>query len=76
LQSLPLHEREQLGHLLTTQPKENFYLKEQATNRNLSYLKCLLLTEDKHKTLNYLVDSDQSFCVNRQTETGEKKFMR
>ncbi|MGB5517017.1 MAG: hypothetical protein WBO73_00925, partial [Gammaproteobacteria bacterium] len=72
LQSLPLHEREQLGHLLTTQPKENFYLKGQAANRNLSYLKFLLLTEDKHKTLYYLVDSDQSFCVNRQTETGEK----
>ncbi len=72
LQSLPLHEREQLGNLLTTQPKEKFYLKGQAANRNLSYLKCLQLTEDKHNTLYYMVDSDQSFCVNRQTGTGEE----
>ena len=71
LQTLPLHQREQLGNLLTTQTKEKFYLKGQAANRNLSYLKCLQLTQDKHKTLYYLVDSDQSFCVNRQTESGE-----
>ena len=71
LLTLPLHQRDQLGNLLTTQPKEKFYLKGQAANRNLSYLKCLQLTEDKHKTLYYLVDSDQSFCVNRQKEAGE-----
>ena len=72
LQSVPLHQREQLGKLVTTQAKDRFYLKGQAANRNLSYLKCLQLTEDKHKTLYYLVDSDQSFCVNRQTEDGEE----
>ncbi len=72
LQSLPPRQREQLGHLLTTQPREKFYLKGQAANRNLSYLKCLQLTEDKDRTLYYLVDSDQHFCVNRQTESGEE----
>ena len=72
MQSLAPHQREQLGKLLTTQPKEEFYLKGQAANRNLSYLKCLQLTEDKHKTLYYMVDSDQSFCVTRQTEAGEE----
>ena len=72
LQTLPLHAREQLGNLLTTQTKDKFYLKGQAANRNLSYLKCLQLTEDKDKTLYYLVDSDQSFCVNRRTESGEE----
>lgn len=72
LQSLPRHQREQLGQLLTTQPKHRFYLKGQAANRNLSYLKCLQLTGNKHKTLYYLVDSDQSFCVNRLTDTGEE----
>ncbi|UCB55371.1 MAG: hypothetical protein JSW45_02245, partial [Thiotrichales bacterium] len=73
LQQLPPHQREHLGHLLTTQPKEKFYLKGQAANRNLSYLKCLQLSEDKHHTLYYLVDSDQSFCVNRQTQAGEER---
>ncbi|GAO37019.1 hypothetical protein SCT_2434 [Sulfuricella sp. T08] len=72
LQSLPRHQREQLGNLLTTQPRGKFYLKGQAANRNLSYLKFLQLTEDKNRTLYYLVDSDQSFCVNRQTESGEE----
>jgi hypothetical protein len=72
LQSLPHQARERLGNLLTTQPKEKFYLKGQAANRNLSYLKCLQLTEDKDKTLYYLVDSDQSFCVNRLSERGEE----
>lgn len=72
LQSLPPHTRERLDHLLTTQPREKFYLKGQAANRNLSYLKFLQLTEDKDRTLYYLVDSDQSFCVNRRTESGEE----
>ncbi|MFA5241665.1 MAG: hypothetical protein WC392_04715 [Sulfuricella sp.] len=72
LQSLPLHQRGRLGHLLTTQPREKFYRKGQAANRNLSYLKMLQLTEDKNRTLYYLVDSDQHFCVNRQTESGEE----
>ncbi len=71
LHSLPQQQRERLGHLLTTQPREKFYLKGQAANRNLSYLKFLQLTEDKDRTLYYLVDSDQHFCVNRQTESGE-----
>ncbi|PWB59203.1 MAG: hypothetical protein C3F18_01075, partial [Nitrosomonadales bacterium] len=72
LQSLPPHQREQLGHLLTTQPRGKFYLKGQAANRNLSYLKFQQLTEDKDRTLYYLVDSDQHFCVNRQTGSGEE----
>ncbi len=72
LQSLPPATRERLGHLLTTQPREQFYRKGQAANRNLSLLKCLQLTEDKDRTLYYLVDSDQRFCVNRQTEAGEE----
>ena len=72
LQSLPQHQRERLGHLLTTQPRERFHLKGQAANRNLSYLKCLQLTEDPDRTLYYLVDSDQSLCVNRQTASGEE----
>lgn len=72
LQSLPPHTRERLDHLLTTQPREKFYLKGQAANRNLSYLKFLQLTQDKGRTLYYLVDSDQHFCVNRQTESGEE----
>ena len=72
LQSLPPHAHERLGHVLTTQSREKFYLKGQAANRNLSYLKFLQLTEDKDRTLYYLVDSDQSFCVNRRTESGEE----
>lgn len=72
LHTLPPEQREQLGHLLTTQPKERFYRKGQAANRNLSYLKFLQLTEDRERTLYYLVDSDQHFCVNRKTESGEQ----
>jgi hypothetical protein len=72
LHALPQQQRERLGHLLTTQPKDRFYLKGQAANRNLSYLKFLQLTEDRDRTLYYLVDSDQSFCVNRQTAAGEE----
>ncbi|HUW51763.1 MAG TPA: hypothetical protein VMV75_12185 [Sulfuricella sp.] len=72
LQSLPRRQREQLGNLLTTQSREKFYRKGQAANRNLSYLKFLQLTKDKDRTLYYLVDSDQHFCVNRHTESGEE----
>ncbi len=72
LQSLPPHQREQLGHLLTTQPREKFYRKGQAANRNLSYLKFLQLTKNRDRTLYYLVDSDQHFCVNRQTEVRRR----
>jgi len=72
LHTLPPQQRDQLGHLLTTQPRDRFYLKGQAANRNLSYLKFLQLTEDKANTLYYLVDSDQSFCVNRETASGEE----
>ncbi len=70
LQSIPEANREPLGNLLSTQPADKFYLKGQAANRNLSYLKCLQLTEDKNRTLYYFVDSDESFCVNRKTATG------
>ncbi len=72
LHALPAQQRAQLGNLLTTQPREQFYLKGQAANRNLSYLKCLQLTEDPDNTLYYLIDSDQSLRVNRQTEAGEE----
>ena len=72
LQALPPETRERLGTLLTAQPRERFYLKGQAANRNLSYLKCLQLTEDPGNTLYYLIDSDQSLCVNRQTASGEE----
>lgn len=72
LQSLPAEKRAHLGNLLTTQPLDNFHRKGQAANRNLCYLKFLQLTEDKARTLYYLVDSDQHFCVNRRTESGEE----
>ena len=72
LHALPPHAREKLGHLLTTQPKDRFYLKGQAANRNLSYLKFLQLTVDKRRTLYYLVDSDQSLCVNRRSGDAEE----
>jgi len=72
LHALPPEKREKLGRLLTTQPRERFYRKGQAANRNLSYLKFLQLTEDSDRTLYYLVDSDQHFCVNRKTEAGEE----
>ncbi|MGK2951924.1 MAG: hypothetical protein ACSLEZ_06015 [Thiobacillus sp.] len=72
LHALPPPTRERLGTLLTTQPRDRFYLKGQAANRNLSYLKCLQLTEDRRNTLYYLIDSDQSLCVNRQTASGEE----
>jgi hypothetical protein len=61
LQAIPDAQRQHLGNLLTTQPAERFYLKGQAANRNLSYLKMLSMTQDKARTLYYLVDSDQSF---------------
>ena len=72
LHALPPHTRERLGHLLTTQPRDRFYLKGQAANRNLSYLKFLQLTQDRDRTLYFLIDSDQSLCVNRQTASGEE----
>ncbi|MDD3450208.1 MAG: hypothetical protein PHF72_14405, partial [Gammaproteobacteria bacterium] len=72
LHSLPAPLRERLGGILTRLPRERFFRKGQAANRNLSYLKCLQLTEDKNKTLYYMVDSDQSFCVNRLTGEGEQ----
>lgn len=72
LHALPPRQRDRLGRLLTTQPRESFYRKGQAANRNLSYLKFLQLTEDRHNTLYYLVDSDQRFCVNRRTASGEE----
>lgn len=73
LQSIPAEKRAHLGHLLTTQPPERFYRKGQAANRNLCYLKFLQLTEDKDRTLYYLVDSDQHFCVNRRSEAGDEE---
>ena len=72
LHALPPGTRERLGTLLTTQPRDRFSLKGQAANRNLSYLKFLQLTENRRNTLYYLIDSDQSLCVNRQTTSGEE----
>ncbi|MBN8765508.1 MAG: hypothetical protein J0I76_04185 [Thiobacillus sp.] len=72
LHALPPPTRERLGKLLTTQPKDRFYLKGQAANRNLSYLKFLQLSENRRNMLYYLIDSDQSLCVNRQTAAGEE----
>jgi hypothetical protein len=72
LQSIPSTLRQRLGNLLTTQPRERFYRKGQAANRNLSILKCLQLTENRDRTLYYFVDSDESFCVNRLTGAGEE----
>ena len=72
LHALPPSTRERLGKLLTTQPREKFSLKGQAANRNLSYLKFLQLSENRRNMLYYLIDSDQSLCVNRQTAAGEE----
>ena len=72
LQGIPEEQRRKLGSILTTQPKQRFYRKGQAANRNLSYLKCLQLTEDRDRTLYYMVDSDQTFVVNRETECGDE----
>lgn len=70
LQCIPPDQRRKLESLLTNQPRERFYRKGQAANRNLSYLKCLQLSEDPDRTLYYMVDSDQSFQVNRETGHG------
>ncbi len=72
LQRIPDEQRRKLGSVLTTQPEDRFYRKGQAANRNLSYLKCLQLTEDKDRTLYYMVDSDQTFLVNRKTDCGNE----
>lgn len=72
LQAIPDGIRSRLDHILTTQPAERFYLKGQAANRNLSILKCLQLTDDRDRTLYYFVDSDEAFCVNRMTDSGEQ----
>ncbi len=70
LQDISDEQREKLGSILTNQPRDHFYRKGQAANRNLGYLKCLQLTEDRDRTLYYMVDSDQLFMVNRQTGRG------
>jgi len=59
-----------LGRLLTTQ-RRSASTRRPGGDRNLCYLKMLQLTQDKARTLYYLVDSDQSFLVNRPTATGE-----
>ncbi len=74
LQAIPASERAALGRVLTTQPADRFYQKGQAANRNLCYLKMLQVAHVPERTLYYLVDSDQSFLVNRQTATGEQAF--
>ncbi len=74
LQAIPEAERRQVERLLTTQPVDRFYQKGQAANRNLCYLKLRQLTQDRSRSLYYLVDSDQSFLVNRQTASGEQQL--
>lgn len=71
LHAMPQPERDALGRLLTTQPAERFYQKGQAANRNLCYLKMLQITREPARTLYYLVDSDQSFLVNRPGAAGD-----
>jgi hypothetical protein len=71
LLSIPLQQREHLSSILTDQPREKFYRKGQAANRNLSYLKMLQLTDNPDKTLYFLVDSDQLFRVNRQVGAND-----
>ncbi len=71
LAALPEAERARLGRLLTTQPPERFWHKGQAANRNLCILKMRQLALNRENTLFYLVDSDQSFQVNRRTAAGE-----
>jgi hypothetical protein len=73
LQAIPEAERRQVERLLTIQPAERFYQKGQAANRNLCYLKLRQLTQDRSRSLYYLVDSDQSFLINRQTDSGEQQ---
>ena len=75
LQKIPHQQRQELNSILTSQSAGQFYLKGQAANRNLSYLKCLQLTEDKSKTLYYMVDSDQTFRVNRQSTEGDQSVI-
>ncbi len=72
LQSLPAWQRERLVNILTDLPREKFYLKGQAANRNLSYLKCMQLSTSERKTLYYMVDSDQSFNVNLMVKSGDR----
>jgi hypothetical protein len=69
LDSLPATLRPRLGRLLTTQPREHFHHKGQAANRNLLYLKFREVGRPG-RTLYYLLDSDQSLCVNRITPDG------
>ena len=65
LMSLPDARREDLGNLLTRQSREHFYLKGQAANRNLCYLKFLQMTEDRDNTLDRTFGPDwvQAFAV-------------
>lgn len=71
LQAIPEPQRRCLARLLTDQPADRFYRKGQAANRNLAYLKLQQLTQDKARTLYYLVDSDQAFAVNVPAPQGE-----
>ena len=69
LDSLPAALRPRLDRLLTTQPRKHFHHKGQAANRNLLYLKFREVGRPG-RTLYYLLDSDQSLCVNRITGNG------
>jgi hypothetical protein len=72
LQSIPVGQRQRLANILTDLPRGKFYLKGQAANRNLSYLKCMQLGVSEKNPLYYMVDSDQSFNVNLMVKSGER----
>ena len=66
LQTIPETERRQLG-APADRPSRRSASSERAGGEPQSrYLKMLQLTQDRARTLYYLVDSDQSFEVNRQ----------
>lgn len=65
LAALPEAVRKPLARLLTNQPRERFWHKGQAANRNLLYLAFRRFTRDRTRTLYYFLDSDQSLAVNR-----------
>ncbi len=70
LERLPDALRPRLARLLTDQPRDRLWRKGQAANRNLLYLKFREMTEAPSRTLYYLLDCDQSLCVNRVTAEG------
>ncbi len=69
---IPAELRQGVSSIIGDPSTENFYHKGQAVTRNLSYLKALQLTENKHNTLYFFVDSDQLFQVNLTSSDGDR----